>query len=45
MAFTLISAAFAEGEDIPQAQTCDGEGRSPELGVAGGAGGDAGDTR
>ena len=31
MAFTLISAAFAEGEEIPGACTCDGEGRSPEL--------------
>ena len=31
MAFTLSSANFAEGEDIPARQTCDGEGRSPEL--------------
>ena len=31
MTFTLTSAAFAEGGDIPPAQTCDGAGRSPAL--------------
>lgn len=30
-AFTLTSAAFAEGQDIPATYTCDGEDRSPPL--------------
>jgi Raf kinase inhibitor-like YbhB/YbcL family protein len=29
--FTLTSSAFAEGEPIPRAQTCDGADRSPPL--------------
>jgi len=31
MAFTLISPAFDDGEDIPVRHTCDGENTSPEL--------------
>ena len=31
MAFTLTSAAFDDGDDIPPQYTCDGRGNSPEL--------------
>ena len=31
MSFELTSGAFAEGDDIPQQHTCDGEDLSPPL--------------
>ncbi|HZO89046.1 MAG TPA: YbhB/YbcL family Raf kinase inhibitor-like protein [Chthonomonadaceae bacterium] len=35
MAFTLTSTAFAEGQNIPQQYTCDGDDRSPDLAWSG----------